>query len=174
MRKGFTLIEMMLYVALFAMLLGAVGAFVFWTVRTQAKVQSENEVVFQAQRAKDIMTKEIQEAVSIYTPTSVFALHPGQFSLETKNLLPQGETATFVDFFLCQTQLCMKRESQDPLPITSDRVIVQNFTAAQVMTGDIPSLRINLRIAVNPSSLPEYRASIPLTFTASLRAYETE
>lgn len=171
MKKGFTLIELMTYVGVFGILVGAVGVLLFWTVRTQAKVQAENEAVFQASRAMEVMTKEIQGAKSIYTPTSVFGVDPGQLSLETDSQIPQGETSAYVDFFVCGTRLCLKREGQNPLPLTSEKVEVGQFQVTRIVTGGAPSVRVDLTVTVNPTGLLEYTATVPLTFTASLRSY---
>ncbi len=168
---GFTIIELMTYVGVFGMLVGAVGVLLFWTIRTQAKVQAENEAVFQSSRAMEVMTKEIQGAKSIYIPTSLFGSDPGQLSLETDNQMPSGETSTYVDFFVCGTRLCMKRESQEPSPLTSEKVEVEQFLVTHIVTGGAPSIRVDLTILVNPIGLLEYTATVPLTFTAALRSY---
>ena len=70
----------------------------------------------------ETMVYDVKEANSIYTPTSMFDSHPGQFSLETKKYLPTGEVSSYVDFFICGDHLCFKKESQDPISLTSDNV----------------------------------------------------
>lgn len=170
MKRGFTLIELMLYVSVCGMLLAAVGALLVWTLRSQAKSQAEHEVTFQALRVAEVITKEIQNAKSVYTPSSVFATHPSQLSLETSNALPQGEQNTYVDFFVCDSRICMKREGQNPLALTSEKLIVQNFVVRQVGKG----AHIDLTLQMNPAKLSEYQAIIPITFSSSPRFYGDE
>lgn len=119
------------------------------------------------------MSNEIKEAKSIYFPTSVFDSHPGQLSLETIKYLPEGEIKTYIDFYLCGTQLCLKKESQDPIALTSDRVKISNLIFSQIATtSTIPSIQINLKIDYkSPAARPEYQASFNTTSTISLRSY---
>ena len=53
----------------------------------------------------DIMVREIKEAKSVYTPTT----NSSQLSLETINYLPVDEENTYIDFFLCGSSLCLKK-----------------------------------------------------------------
>lgn len=127
------------------------------------------EVLDNNQRAMETMLYEIREAKSVYTPTTT----SNQLSLETTHYLPSGETSTYIDFFLCGDRLCLKKESENPIALTSDRVKVTNLNFTQVATGAAtPSIRISLRVEYNaPASKPEYQASLELTSTASLRSY---
>ena len=171
-KKGFTLIEVLVYVAVLSIIILAVSDFLTWTMRSNTKTKAMRETQDNARRAMEIMTYEIKEAKSIYTPTSVFDSHPGQLSLETTKYLPGGEETTYIDFYLCGTQLCLKKESQNPLALTSDRVEVNNLFFSQIITGGIPSVQIDLGINFkNPQNRPEYQASVNLKSTASLRSY---
>lgn len=155
MKRGFTLIEMLCYIGILGVLLGAVSSFLLFTVRSQTKTRAESEVTFQASRAMEIMTREIKQATGIYSPTTVFDSHPGQLSLATG--------ATYTDFFLCGTQICQKRESQNPVAITSGAVQTQNLVFHAVNSASpMPSVQIDLTVASQTSS-------ITLTSTASLR-----
>lgn len=170
MKKGFTLIEMVLYIGLLGMLLGAVSSFVVFAVRSQAKTKVEGEVAFQASRAMELITREIKQATGVYAPTSVFETHPGQLSLATNTMPPQGEITTYTDFFLCGVRLCQKRESQSPIAITSSAVKVQNLVFHLINSTGVPSIQIDMTIIANTlAQKAEYQASISLVSTASLR-----
>ena len=172
MRKGFTLIEILVYIAVLSVVILAVSSFFLWVTNVNAKVRAMREVADNARRAIEIMTQEVKEAKGIYTPTSTFSSHPGQLSLETIKYLPTGETTTYLDFYLCGTQLCLKKESQDPIALTSDRVEVKNLQFQQVVTAAVPSVQIDLRVDYKaPVAKPGYRASFITTSTVSLRSY---
>ncbi len=163
MKKGFTIIEIVLYVALLAIVVGAVSALLVFTLRSQAKLQSQRDITFQASRLIDIMTREIVQAESIYSPTSIFNVSPGQLSLETKNQVPQGETSTYVDFYQCGTQVCIKREGQNSQALTSNSVQVTMLEFQVVNPAPaIPSIQINFTLSSHDSSLA-------ITSSASLR-----
>jgi len=165
MKKSFTLIEVLIYIAVLAIIVSVASSFFLWVIRANTKTKAMREVLDNTRRAMEIMTYEIKEAKSIYTPTSTFGSHPGQLSLETKKYLPTGETKTYIDFYLCGAQLCLKKESQNPVTLTSERVEVSNLVFSQIVTSGIPSIQINLQIDY------KNQASITLTSTASLRSY---
>ena len=169
-QRSFTLMEILIYVAVLAIIVLAVSAFLTWSIKSNAKAEAMREVSDNARRVMEIMSYEIKEAKSVYAPTSTST----QLSLETSHYLPSGETLTYIDFYLCgtaSTTLCLKKESQDPIALTSDRVEVNNLEFIQIATTT-PSIQINLGINFkNPRDRPEYQSSINLTLTASLRSY---
>jgi len=167
-KKSFTLTEMLVYVAVLAIIVLAVSSFFLWTTRSNTKTRAMREALDNSRRAMEIMSSEIKEAKSIYAPTTTST----QLSLETTKYLPAGEETTYIDFYLCGTQLCLKKESQNPIALTSDRVEVNNLIFSQIITGGNPSVQIDLGINFkNPQNRPEYQASVNLKSTASLRSY---
>lgn len=168
MKRGFTLIEVLVYIAVLAIVIVAVSSFLIWATHSNTKVKAMRETLDNARRAMEIMSYEIREAKSIYTSTTT----SNQLSLETTHYLPEGETLTYIDFYLCDNRLCLKEESQNPIALTSDRVEVSNLVFSQIITGTAPSVQIDLRIEYkNPTGRPEYQASVNLKSTVSLRSY---
>ncbi|MCP6719158.1 MAG: hypothetical protein KJI71_02910 [Patescibacteria group bacterium] len=170
---GFTLAEILVYVATLSLILLAVSSFFLWANRSNTKVKVTHKTTYNARRAIEIMSYEIREAEGIYTPTSVFASSTGQLSLETTKYLPTGENTTYIDFYICQDNLCLKKEGQDPISLTSDKVKIDSLEFNQIATtSTVPSIRINLKVDyVAPGLRPEYQASVDLTSTVSLRSY---
>lgn len=173
MKKGFTLIELVVYVAVLGTVLASMLTFLLWAVKSQTKTDAMRQVLFAGKRALEVLSHEIAGSKSVYTPTSVFAVSPGQLSLQTGVYVPSGETYSYIDFYTCGEKLCMKRESQEPLAITSDNVSLTNLTFSHVVTGQSrSSLQIILTLAARTSSQnPEYQASVTLTDTITLRSY---
>ena len=171
-QKSFTLIEILVYIAVLSIVIVTIVSFVLWSVRSNTKAKVMREVLDNARRAMEIMTYEIKEAESIYSPTSIFDSQPGQLSLETSKYLPEGERTSYIDFYLCNNRLCFKKESQDSIVLTTDNVEVSNLVFTKIITGDTPSIQIDLKIDYeNPANRPEYQASVNLRSTASLRSY---
>ena len=166
---GFTLTEVLVYVAVLSIIISAVSGFLIWTVRSNTKAKVMRETQDNARRAMEIMTYEIKEAKSVYTPTTT----SNQLCLETTHNLPEGEKTTYIDFYLCEDRLCLKKESQSPIALTSDRVKVSNLVFTQIATASpIPSIQIDLQINYkSPANRPEYQAELNLKSTASLRSY---
>ncbi len=165
--------EILVYIGVVAIIILVVSSFLLWVVRSNAKARAMGEVVDNVRRAMETMTYEIREASSIYLPTSVFDSHPGQLSLEVSKYLPDGENLTYIDFYLCGAKLCLKKELENPIPLTSDRVIITNLVFSQVATtSTTPSIQINLKIDYKTvAGRKEYQASFNTTSTVSLRSY---
>ena len=161
MNKGFTLVEMLIYIATLVFVVGTVTTILLWMVRANNQVHVRNEVLENVEHALSVMTNEIREAQSLYTPTMIT---PSQLSLQTLKNPPAGETSTYVDFFLCGTRLCVKREFQNPQAITSEKIGIQSLEFTQVQTGTASSIRIEVEASY-------LTALATMQITASLRAY---
>jgi prepilin-type N-terminal cleavage/methylation domain-containing protein len=167
-KSGFTLIEILVYIAILGILIIPISSFLIWSNRSNIKAKVMRETLEDARRAMEIMTREIKEAKSIYTPTT----NPNQLSLETINYLPTDEETTYIDFFLCGSSICFKKESQGPVSITKDNIEVNQLVFTRIVSGDSTSIQIELGMNYkNPGNRPEYQATVNLTSTASLRSY---
>lgn len=162
------MVEMIIYLAALVLLAGTVISLLVWVVRASSQVHVQNELVVGVEHALALMTNEIREAQSVYTP-SEYAIPPSppwaQLSIETRKDVPAGETSTYVDFFLCGTRLCIKREFQAPQALTSEKIQIQNLEFTQVQTGSAASVHITVETSY-------LEASQTVQATASLRSYE--
>ncbi|HZX50107.1 MAG TPA: type II secretion system protein [Candidatus Paceibacterota bacterium] len=167
--KGFTILEVVVYTGILMIVVTALIGFLLWMVQSNTKTAVLHQVAEAARNAIDEMEKEIREAESLYTPTTSLT----QLSLETKKNVPLGETSTYVDFFLCGTRLCVKREGQNAIALTSESLDVTNLQFQEVRTGGVSSLSIIFDVErQNPGNHPEFAASIQARAVVSLRAYE--
>jgi len=171
-QRGFTLLEMLVYVAILSLVVAMVLGLFLWVVRAQTRVAAAKEVVESARAALTILENEIKEAQSIYTPTSSSSTSP-QISFETKRNPPAGEDSTYVDFFLCETRLCVKRESQSPLALTSENILIQNLSFEHIQTGSsTPSVQVVFdAVYDNPGNRPELQVQLHVQTTVSQRSY---
>ena len=164
---GFTIIEFVVYIAVLAILGGAVLTLFLWTLKAHTKTQVLQETTFSMQLAMDRIMHEVREAENLYLPTTTAT----QVSLETKTSIPPGETSGYIDFFLCGQTLCIKKEGGVPLALTPSTVEVTNLSFIPISTDtDFPSLRIFIEVRhKNPNNRPELEAVMSATSTASLR-----
>lgn len=163
-KRGFTFIEILISLAIFSLILLTVVSFLLSMNNSNSRIKASGEALENAKKALEEMAYEIRSAESIYTPTTTAS----QLSLETTRYLPSGESVSFIDFFLCGSAICLKKESQDPVAITPSSVQVSNLAFSQISTGSNPSVQINL--TVNYLS-GENSSSVSLTSSASLRSY---
>lgn len=166
---GFSLIELLIYISVLTLIILAAGSLFLSASRSSRKAKAARETIDNARRVIEVMTHEIREAKSIYTPTSVLSFGDGQLSLETTKYCPEGEVSTYIDFYICEQRLCLKKESQNPIALTSDRVEIEHLKFYRVATSSIQiSLKINYK---SLSTRPEDHFSINTTSTVSLRVY---
>ncbi|HEY4510134.1 MAG TPA: hypothetical protein VJC15_04070 [Candidatus Paceibacterota bacterium] len=163
MNKGFTLVEMLIYIVTLVLVVGTVTTILVWMVRANNQVHIRNEVVENVEHALALMTNEIREAQGVYTPTMTT---PSQLSLATAKNPPAGEASTYIDFFLCGTRLCVKREgsSVPPIAITSEKIEITSLEFTQMQTGSASSIHIEVEASY-------LTASATMQTTASLRSY---
>ena len=166
--KGFTLIEILIYIAVLAVIISAVISFFLWSVSSQRKEKAAREVLNSATRAMELITFETRAAKSIYTPNTTST----QLSLETRRYLSPQEFTSFLDFFLCKKQICFKREFQNPISITSNFVEIDKIEFIPVLKGSMESVSVVIEASYkNPSNKPELEASVRLSSVVALRSY---
>ena len=168
-QRGFTLVETLVYIVIISIIVTVVVSTLLWIVRSEANAKARRVTADNTRNAMRIMTREIREAKGLYTPTMTT---PTQLSLETTKNLPPEETGTYIDFFLCGTRLCFKRESQSPVALTSEDVVVTNVVFTEITTGSTPSVQSTLQVKYqNPGNKPELEVTMNATTTVSLRSY---
>jgi len=165
MKKGFSLLEVIIYLSLVFIIVSVVAAFVFWLVASNSKNRLMIETLNSAERALEIMVFEIRSAESVYTPTATTS----QISLQTKRHLPAGEDTAYLDFYLCGNKLCMKAESQDPVVLTPENMEVSNLVFTYIVSGDNASVKVD--ISVQNKNISGYEFSTALSSSISLRSY---
>lgn len=169
---GFTLIELVIYVALLFVLLFAAGLFIFSLFQANASNRAQEVLLQSGSQAVQRMVREVHAASAIYTPTSVFSSTPGQLSVTTTNSPPAGETITYKDFFISdERRLCMHLESQDTQCLTDPATVVTDFHLVHLTPPSGPdAVQIFLTLRYN-SSDPNLQSSYSLQTSAQLRTY---
>lgn len=166
-RRAFTLIEMLVFLAVFTLLMGAVAAFLLWTIRANVKSRAAREAMENARRTFEAVTYEIRSARTLYTPTMTLS----QISLETAIAAPAGEATTYVDVYRCGSRVCLKREGAAPVALTAETVEVTNMAFRQIGTTT-PAVEMGFSVAYkNPGAPAGEQASFAATTTTALRGY---
>ncbi len=167
-KKGFTLTELIVYVAVFVILITTVTLFATAFIKATTKSRIKKEVSLGTYSAMKAMVYEIKRANSIYTPTSVFNSHPGQLSLETSQELPEGEQITYIDFYLDgeenHKRLYIKRESRNSQLLISENLKVTNLEFEYLASAS----RIDLTLEYD-TPVSEYQYSYSLSSGGSIR-----
>lgn len=161
--RGFSILEVLLGTAILAIILVAIISFAFWLGYANRKAKADRDVAENAKRAIETMAYEVRGAKGIYTPTT----SNSQLSLETaRYVAAAGEDVSFIDFFLCGGNICLKKESQNPISLLPSGVTATNLVFTQIMNGTVPSVKVTLA-----ARSADATTTITLNSTVSLRVY---
>lgn len=170
-QQGFTLIEMLVYIGLLAVLLTVLTQAGSHIIRQTAHTQLTAQVLGNARGALEDIGREIRHGSGLYTPTSVFGTYPGQLSLATQENAPADEAGTYVDFYIDDERLYRKREGATAELLTSEQVKVTNLVFTHLNVSNDPAVRIELTVEPAASSTnAEAQTSVTLFTTVSLRS----
>lgn len=169
--KGFTLIELIVYVSALAVIAVILTLFVFNFINIYAKIRITKEVSESSQIAMETILLEIKHAKDIYAPTSFFNTHPGQLSLETEKDAPIGEQTIYIDFYLDENnRLCMKKEGQEAESLTPENIEINNLIFNYLTANNEKTIRIELLANYRePSGRATRQATTTIISSAGLR-----
>lgn len=168
-RRGFTLYEILIYLAIFSVLSVLVVGLVVQVLTSGLRSARAREVVSSVTVAFDTLMHEAKSAREIYISTSNFGAANSQLSLETPLDPPSGEAFTFVDFYVDNGRLFMKRESESERALTGERIMVDHFRVMRL--SPVPaaeSVRIGIS-AHHRASRGDEDDSFAATTTVALR-----
>ncbi|MBI5077862.1 MAG: hypothetical protein HZB11_00645 [Candidatus Yonathbacteria bacterium] len=143
-KRGFTLVEMIIYIGFFAMLsiIAVNGTIVamksFYALRL---TQSVNE---SATVALERMSREIRNAYDIDTTNSTFSTSTGRLTLKTKDDLGANTT---VEFYVDgANQLNMKVGGVDNGPIVTKTVTLTNLIFRSISTTNSKAIKVDMTL----------------------------
>jgi len=170
---GFTLIEMLVYVSIMAVVISVIAAFLPQVIRTGLYTQARALVLSNNRSAMEVIAHEIRHSNGVYAPTSVFGSNPGQLSLEMTTTTMADEAYTFSDFYVDDERLYIKREEQADILLMSEKIKVDSLVFTHLnTTSSNPGIRISLTTSYNTLSVDlQEQSKVTLTSTISLREY---
>ncbi|MEA3357729.1 MAG: prepilin-type N-terminal cleavage/methylation domain-containing protein [Patescibacteria group bacterium] len=149
--KGFTLVEMMLYIAIATVILGSVSALLLMLFSTRVKNETILEVEYQGAQVMELITQTIRNAESVNTPTQ--GTSETSISLET---LDAGTNPTIFDAF--ENRVRIKKGADPQIFITSDQVTITNLSFHNLSHTDTPGIiRVQFTLShINVEGRNEY------------------
>lgn len=136
--KGFTVIELVIYMAIFAIVLGVSVDFLFQSKTLEASVTQHQEVDRHARAALLEMTQTIRGAASVSSPA---------LGTSSSNLYLNSSA---IRYFVNASGILQKTESAQTADLTSDSVTIQNLSfTTRGETGDPPAVSISFDVRSN-------------------------
>lgn len=170
---GFSLLEMLVYISLLAVVGAIITAFASRLVHSNTEGQIAGEVLDNARSSLHLISQEVRSASAVYTPTSALGTHPGQLSIVTSRNAPDDEKETYVDFYIDDERLYLKREGQAAQLLTSERIRAANFVITDTSTSpEAPAVTMAVTFEPDtPSESLNNRTAVSLSTTVALRGF---
>jgi Tfp pilus assembly protein PilW len=131
--SGFTVIEVMIYIALTAMLMVALSAFLNMTLDSQVKVDTMNNVENGGWRVVSYLDQTIRNADAVTAPTS------GQ-SANTLTLAMADASKNPTIFSITDGRLYIKEGTGQNIDLLPQSVAVNNFTFTNAAVSGVPAI----------------------------------
>jgi type II secretory pathway pseudopilin PulG len=163
-QAGYTLIELLLYIAMMGILLSALVAFFGMVTDARVKNQSITEVNEQGAYALEHVAQTVRNATSISAPTI------GTSTSQLTLVVPTAALSPTV-FSVVGGVLQVKEGSAAAVPLTSSKIQVTAFTVANVSragTSGIVKISLTINRLVAPA-LNEYDYARTFTTSAGVR-----
>lgn len=163
-QAGYTLIELLLYVAIVGILMSTVTAFFGITADARVKNQTVNEVNVQGTAVMDYISQTIRNATSITSPAA--AATDTQLTL----VVPTGSLSPTV-FNLSSGVLQVKEGTATAVALTNSKVQVTALSVKNLTrSGTSGVVQVSITVSrVNTANDNDYDYTRTFTTTASLR-----
>lgn len=165
--KGFSLMEIVVYVALLGMVsIFIINSFIQIT-NLYARARAERETLANARAVLELIAKTAAHSREAYAPTSLFNKDSGQLSLVTAaTSTPMHETA-YIDFWVDGGRAMMRAEGEQALALSAGSVKVSALRFEQIaQTLGRTAMKITVRVDAAGAKFP---ASVTLNATTALR-----
>jgi len=163
-RKGFTLLEILLYAGIAAVILSTASFFFILMLKSRVENQTAAEVEQQGIQMMQIITQTARNAQGINSPAA--GASAGSLSLA---LADSAKNPTVFDI---SASILRIKEGSDPVVVlNSPNVTVTNLTFTNLSrTGTKGTVRIQFTLAhINPGAREEYEYAKTFYGSASLR-----
>ena len=169
---GFTLVEMIVYVSLIGIVVVSIYGVISFIYFENKRIVNLTRINSNAYSSIERIRYEVENSDYVYLPTSNMANYnpdlgkAKQLSLATGVGVSSPEDITFVDFYLENDTIFLKKEGLDPIALTSSDVLVSDLSFSYYKNDWRESVTINLTIEPKDDSV----SSVNLTSTIAFRS----
>lgn len=162
--KGFTLVELLLYVGISSIMLLIISVFLSLLIESRIKNQTVAEVEQQGLQVMEVITQIARNAESINAPAQ--STSASSLSLD---VIPVGNDPTVFD--LAGGMIRMSEGAGLPVALTNARVFASGLIFQNLsLTGTPGTIRIQFTLThINPANRNEYSFAKTFIGSASLR-----
>ena len=164
-QKGFTLVELVLYVSICSILLLTLSTFLTFLLGARIRSQAITEVNQQGFQVMNLITQTIRNGRSIQVPTN--GVSSSTVSITTGNALLNPTV-----FSISSTTLLIKEGPAASIPLTNSRVRASSLVFSNVSSGSTTEKIIRISFSldyVNLGGRGEYSFTRTFNGSATLR-----
>lgn len=140
-RSGFTLVEMIIYIAFFAVFSVVAVEAMMVVMKSFYSLRLTQSINQSATTALERMSREIRNAYDINTAESTFTTNPGRLTLRTKD---SSGTNTTVEFYVSGGQIRIKEGGVDKGSLMAKSTTVTNLVFRQIATTNSKAIKIEM------------------------------
>ncbi len=144
--RGYSIVEVLLYVALFTVLSTVLISTLFGMTQTYKESLSVNDLIDSSQLSMERMAREIRNASDIDMPASVFGDDPGILKLISTTADDTPKTVTF-DTTGSHALRLDDSSIGDPSLLTGSRIGVTSLVFRPITTAHGKAVRIEMKLA---------------------------
>lgn len=148
--RGFTLVEMILYIFIVGVILSVLALFLLQLLNARTKTYAISEVLSSAHLIEERLSEAIRHASSIEIADSQFQSDPGVLSL---NMVDAGRTP--VTFSLTQDngQFQVSEGGNNPVVLSPDNIEITNLVFTNLTTqDDTGMIRVEFTVKISSDS----------------------
>ena len=142
-KRGFTVIEILIYLAMLAMLLGVLITILFGIVNTYQKIEVERDLQVNGAVVMERMLREIRGAVAVDTVNSVLDSSPGVLSLDSLDSV--GDPVD-IEFSIVSGAISLSRGGVVIGDLTTDDIAIDSFIVRHIDGTNSDGVKIELTL----------------------------
>lgn len=142
-KRGFTLVEMVIYVAFFSVLSIVTVNATIMVMKSFYSLRITQSISQSATTALERMTREIRNAYAVDTANSTLTTNPGRLTLLTKD---DAGALTTVEFYMNNSQLNMKVGGVDKGSLVSKTVTMTNLVFRQATSTNSQAVKVEMTL----------------------------
>lgn len=141
---GFSLIEVVLYVAFFIMISTMSMTALFQTVKAFSSLRVSRDIDDSAVKIMERMTRDIKSSVSVDLSGSTFNVSPGRLTLST---MSASGTPLTIEYYVLSSALHIKENGVDKGALMSSKTNVDSLVFHRINSGTTVGIKIDLHLS---------------------------
>ncbi|OHA81860.1 MAG: hypothetical protein A2675_01790 [Candidatus Yonathbacteria bacterium RIFCSPHIGHO2_01_FULL_51_10] len=153
-RRGFSLIEMVVYIALLAILTVLAVNMTLSMTRAFADLRVSRDLNSSATALFERITRDIRGAYDVDAAGSVLGTNPGELLLNTKDA---GGTNMTVEYFVSSGAVHIKENGLDLGPITSASTQTGSFVVREIIGANSKAVKVEVTLSATRGDITKQR-----------------